>query len=137
MIFKTLDKLDSYKAYASIPIRIIFFLYLILAIKAEVYLPANAEKFGESLAEMGIPASTLMGYIASYGLFMAHILIVIGWKVRFAAVIEVIYFLVAVFVYHVSAGHGISKTMPASVMLAMSIFLLIHRAGKSSIDEGI
>ncbi len=137
MILKILGKLNTYKAYATIPIRFIFFLYLILAIKAEVYLPSNAEKFGENLAGMGIPASTLMGYLASYSIFIAHILIIIGWKVRFAAAIEIIYFMVAVFVYHVPKDHGISETMPASVMLAMSLFLLFNGAGKPSFDESI
>ena len=135
MIFNTLNKLEKLKEYAPVPIRIIFLLYFILAVKAQVYLPSNAEKFGENLAVMGIPFASFMGYIATYSLFIAHLMIVIGFKVRLAAIPEIIYFLVAVFVYHVPEGHGISQTMPASVMLAMSIFLLLNGAGKPSVDE--
>ena len=137
MIFKTLKKLDKVKDYAPITIRLIFFLYFILAIKGQVYLPTNAEKFGDNLADMGIPLASFMGYLATYSIFISHIMVVIGFKTRVAAIPEVIYFLVAVFVYHVPEGHGISQTMPASVMLAMSIFLLLNGAGKPSIDEGI
>ena len=137
MILKTLEKLDRIKDYAPVAIRIIFLLYFILALKAQVYLPSNAEKFGENLAGMGIPFAPFMGYLATYSIFVAHLMVVIGFKVRLAAIPEVICFLVAVFGYHVAEGHGISKTMPASVMLAMSLFLLLNGAGKPSLDEGV
>ncbi len=137
MIFKTLDKLARFKQYAPICIRFIFFLYLILAVKAQVYLPSNVEKFSENLGGMGFPFPLFFAYLASWSVFIAYILVTLGWKVRLAAVPLVIYFSVAVFVYHVPAAHGISKTMPATVMLAMSLFLLLNGAGKLSIDEGI
>jgi len=51
-IFKAVDKLERFKDYAPIGIRFIFFLYLILAIKAQSFLPGNIEKFASNLAEM-------------------------------------------------------------------------------------
>ncbi len=86
---------------------------------------------------MHFPAPLFFTYLASWSIFIAYVLETLGWKVRLAAIPLVIYFLVAAFVYHVPAGHGIGKTMPASVMLAMSLFLLFNGAGKLSIDEGV
>ena len=137
MIFRTLEKLEKFKAYAPVGIRMIFLLYFILAIKAKVYLPTTIEKFSESIAGMGLPAPLVLAYLGSWSLLIAYVMIIIGYKVRLAAVPVVIYFLVAVFGFHVASGHGISQTMSATVLLVMAIFLLLHGAGKPSVDEGL
>ncbi len=137
MILKTLNKLEKYKSYSPIFIRIIFLLYFILAVKAEVYTPSVIEKFAESLVKINIPAPIFFAYLGSWSVFVAYIMIIIGWKVRLAAIPVIIYFLVAVFLFHVNSGHGIRETMSATVLLVMGCFLLLNGAGKPSIDEGI
>ena len=137
MIFRFLDNLEKFKPYAPVGIRLVFLLYFILAIKAKVYLPDTIEKFSESLSGMGLPAPLFFAYLGSWSLLIAYIMIVIGYKVRLAAVPVVIYFLIAVFGFHVASGHGISQTMSATVLLVMAIFLLLNGAGKPSVDEGL
>lgn len=136
-IFNSIDKLERYKDYAPIGIRFVFFLYLILAIKAQSFLPSNIEKFAGNLAEMNWPIPLFLGYLGSWSVFVAYIMVVLGWKTRLASIPIVIYFLVAVFGFHVAKGHGISETMSATVLLIMGIFLLLNGAGKPSFDEGV
>ena len=136
-ILKSIDKLDRFKDYAPIGIRFVFFLYLILAIKAQSFLPSNIEKFASNLAEMNWLMPTFLAYLGSWSVFVGYIMVVLGWKTRLASIPIVIYFLVAVFGFHVAKGHGISETMSATVLLVMSIFLLLNGAGKPSIDEGL
>jgi len=132
-----LNKLGNYKDYAPIGIMFVFFLYLILAIKAQSFLPSNIEKFAENLADLNWPAPVILAYVGSWSVFLAYILIALGWKTRIACIPTVIYFLVAVFGFHIARGHGISDTMSATVLLVMSIFLLINGPGKPSVDEGL
>jgi len=136
-VFNKTDRLEKFKDYAPIGIRFVFLLYLILAIQHQSFLPSNIEKFAENLAEMNWPASTFLAYLGSWSVFIAYIFVVIGWKVRLASIPIVIYFLVAVFGFHMAKGHGISETMSATVLLMMSIFLLMNGGGKPSIDNGL
>ena len=135
-MLSSIDKLDRFKNYAPIGIRFIFFLYLILAFKAQSFMPSNIEQFASRLAKMNWPLPTLLAYVGSWSVFLGYILIVIGFKTRWACIPVVVYFLVAVFAFHVAQGHGISDTMSATVLLMSSLFLLINGAGKPSVDEG-
>jgi len=127
---------NKYKSYAPIPLRIIFLLYLISAIKARVYKPEILDAFAKQLDGLSFPVPQFFAYLGTFSLLMAYVMTIIGWKTKWAAIPMIIYFAIAILTYHLPEGHSIRSTMPALVLLAMSIFLLLNGAGKPSIDEG-
>jgi len=137
MINKMINRLDNWKGYAPLFLRFVFLLYFITAVKAKVFSPSVIEKFSEQLINLGFPAPLFFAYLGSWSVFICYFLIIIGWKTRLAAIPIIIYFLVAILSYHLPAGHGISKTMPATVLFVLGCFFLLNGAGKLSIDEGL
>ena len=122
------QQLEKKKAYAPIFLRIVFLLYFITATKAQVFTPSVIEKFSEQLVNLGFPAPLFFAYLGSWSVYVCSFLIIIGWKTRLAAIPIIIYFLVAILSYHLPAGHGISKTMPATVLFVLGCFFLLNGA---------
>jgi len=137
MINKIENRLKGLSGYAPLFLRFVFLLYFIMAIKAQVFRPSVVEKFSEQLINLGFPAPLFFAYLGSWSVFLCYFLIIIGWKTRLAAIPIIIYFLVAILSYHLPAGHGISKTMPATVLFVLGCFFLLNGAGKFSVDEGL
>lgn len=137
MITKAINQLEKVKAYAPVFLRIIFLLYFITSLKAQVYLPSVIEPFSERLAGLGFPMPLFFAYLGSWSVFIAYILIIVGWQTRLAAIPIIIYFAVAILTYHIPKGHGISETMSATVLFVLGCFFLLNGAGKPSIDEGV
>ena len=131
-----LSSVEKYKSYASVPIRIIFAFYLYTALKARVYNPDVLHAFGEQLHGLSFPFPIFFAHLGTWSLLLAYVMVLIGWKVRLAAVPMIIYFGVAIMTYHLPEGHSIRQTMPALALMMMSIFLFINGAGKPSLDEG-
>lgn len=137
MILNKLNQLDKFKDYAPVFLRFIFLLYLITAVKAQVFMPSVVEKFSEQLINLGFPAPLFFAYLGSWSVFVAYILIIIGWQTRLAAIPIIIYFAVAILTYHLPEGHGIRQTMPATVLFVLGCFFLLNGAGKPSVDKGV
>ena len=129
--------LNRFKPYASIFPRIIFLLYLISAIRANVLSPSVIEKFSVQLINLHFPVPLFMAYLGTWTVFVGYILLVIGWKTRWAALPIIIYFAVAILTYHLPEGHSIRQTMPATVLLLMGFYMLVNGAGRPSIDQGL
>ncbi len=122
--------------YAPAFLRIIFAIYLYLSIKAEVYTSVALTGYGENLTKLGMPYGNILAYISTFSMFICYTLLVIGYKAKWAAVPVIINFVVAIVYGHVLTGHTISKALPATVLLVLSIFILLNGPGKPSIDEG-
>jgi putative oxidoreductase len=123
--------------YAPIFLRMVFALYLYLALKAGVYTSVAHDKFASNLAGLGLPASSLLAYISTWSMLIAYTLISIGWFTRLAAIPVVINFIVALVWGHLLTGHEISKAISAIVLLVLGIFFLLNGPGKPSVDEGL
>lgn len=95
------------------------------------------EKFSENLKGLGFPLPLAFAFVGTWMVLIGYVLVVIGWKTKWAAIPVVIYFGVAVFVYHVPEGHGLSKMMAALAPMMMGLFFMLHGAGKPSVDEGV
>jgi putative oxidoreductase len=68
---------------------------------------------------------------------ICYVLIIIGFKTRYAAIPVIINFAVAVIWGHIIPGHPISKAIAATVLLVLGIFFLLNGPGKLSVDEGV
>lgn len=136
-MFKLLNKLEAIKDYASLVLRLVFLYYLITSISGGIYAPSYAEKFSENLTGLGFPIPLFFSYLGIWSVLIGYALIVVGYKVRLAAIPLIIYFAVALLSYHIPEGHGVKESFSAIVLLLLSCFLLINGAGKPSIDEGV
>jgi putative oxidoreductase len=125
------------KSLAPLFLRLIFAIYLFLALKAKVYLPSAVDKFAENLSGLGLPAATFLAYLGTYSVLISYLLLVIGFKTRWAAIPVIIYFLVAVVWGHIIPGHALGKMISAIVLLVLGIFFLLNGPGRPSVDEGV
>lgn len=136
-MFKLLNKLEAIKDYAPLVLRLVFLNYLITSVSSGIYAPSYAEKFSENLTGLGFPIPLFFSYLGIWSVLIGYALVVIGYKVRLAAIPLIIYFAVALSSYHIPEGHGVKESFSAIVLLLLSCFLLINGAGKPSIDEGL
>jgi putative oxidoreductase len=129
--------LEKYKPWAPVFLRIIFALYLYLAIKAGVYTNEAHNQYAENLDKIGLPASSFLAYLSTWSMLVCYFLITIGWFTRYAAIPVIINFIVAIVWGHILQGHLVSSAMAATVLLVLAIFFLLNGPGKPSVDEGI
>ncbi len=137
MIFKLLNKLEKFKAYAPLVLRLVFLYYLVTSLTSGIYKPSYAHKFAENLTGLGFSTPIFFAYLGIWSVLIGYTLITLGYKTRLATIPLIIYFAVALFSYHIPEGHGIKESFSAIVLLLLGIFFLINGPGKPSIDEGI
>lgn len=90
-------------------------------------------EFSEFLKATNFPAPTLCAVLSVYAQFICGILILIGYKTRFAAFILVFNFIVAIVMVH--SNDSIEAVTPALAMLFISLGLLFTGAGKWVIEK--
>ena len=93
--------------------------------------------YAEWLRSLGFPFPLLSAGLSAYGEFLGGIMLLLGWKTRWAAGVLIINFLLAVVVGHLATGDTYANTFPALVLLATSVFLLLNGPGKPSVDDGL
>jgi putative oxidoreductase len=127
----------KYSAYAPVFLRIVFALYLFLAVKAEVYSAQAHEEYAKNLSSLGLPVSDFLAYLSTWSMLICYFLIIIGWRTRYAAIPVIINFAVAIIWGHIIPGHPVAKATAALVLLVLGIFFLLNGPGKPSVDEGV
>lgn len=90
-------------------------------------------EFSEFLKANHFPAPTFCAVLSVYAQFICAILILVGYKTRFAAAILTFNFIVAITMVHLS--HSIERMTPALAMLFVSIALLFTGSGKYAIEK--
>ncbi|GAA4447969.1 hypothetical protein GCM10023189_05100 [Nibrella saemangeumensis] len=93
--------------------------------------------YAEWLKSLGFPFPIVSATLSAYAEFVGAILIVIGFKTRWAGAILAINFAFALLFGHLAIGDTYKNTFPALNLFAMSIFLLLNGPGKPSVDEGL
>lgn len=135
ILMKDLDLLfKDKKDYAAIFIRLIVGIHLIIGVQDNILSWDQMIEFSDFLAHFGFPFALLSAIISVYAQFICAVLYVIGWKVRYAALVMIVNFMVALLMVHVG-NDGYREMFPALVMLSGSLFILFNGAGKLSLDE--
>ncbi|WP_080241066.1 DoxX family protein [Spirosoma rigui] len=130
--------LDRFRAYAPFLLRLAFACELFDAAGHTALHPAEGiPGYASWLTDLGFPFPTLSAVLSAYTEFLGALLMVIGWKTRWAALFLTINFMLAVVVAHLATADTYKNSFPAINLLAMSIFLLLNGSGKPSIDEGL
>ena len=128
-----LEFFDRYRDYAALFIRLVVGFHLVYGTQDNVFSYARMEEFADFLAARGVPFPLFAAFLSAYAQFVCGILFVLGAFVRPAALVMVINFVAALFIAH--RGDTYPRTFPALMMLSAALFLLLHGAGRPSVDE--
>jgi putative oxidoreductase len=90
-------------------------------------------EFSAFLNQNGFPAPTFCAVLSVYAQFIAAVLILIGYKTRFAAAVLVFNFIVAITMVHLS--HTIERMTPALAILFVSGALFFLGAGRYAVER--
>lgn len=130
-----LSLLEKYKEYGVIFVRLAVGFHLIYGTQDNVLSLARMEEFAGFLAARGVPLPLFSAFLSAYAQFACGVLFVAGAATRYAAAVMVINFIAALFIAHV--GDTYPNAFPALMMLAAACFLLLHGAGRLSIDSAL
>ena len=90
-------------------------------------------EFRDFLHQFGFPVPLASAVISVYGQFIAAILVILGLKIRYAALVLIVNFTIA---WLMVDRHGSIETMtPALAILFCAILFLFQGGGKFSLDK--
>ena len=90
-------------------------------------------EFSKFLSAQGFPVPTASAVISVYAQFVGGLLILIGYKIRFASAIIAVNFVVALLMVHLH--DSIEGMTPALAMLFGALTFLFCGPGKYSVDK--
>ena len=132
MLLTFFNSLDRYREYGALFIRLAAASMLVYGTQDNIFSDARMLEFRDFLAARNVPAPLFAAHLSVYAQFICGILYALGAFVRPAASVMVINFIAAILIAHLDTPF--QSTFPALMMLASSLFLLLHGAGKPSID---
>lgn len=128
-----LSRLEKYKEYGVIFIRLIVGFHLVYGTQDNVFSYARMEEFAGFLHLRGVPLPLFSAFLSAYAQFVCGILFILGAATRWAALPMIINFIAALVIAHV--GDTYPNAFPALMMLAAACFFLLHGAGRLSVDD--
>lgn len=130
--------MEKLRPYAPFLLRLAFGYELFDAAGHTALHPAEGiPGYADWLKSLSFPFPIVSATLSAYTEFIGAILMVIGFKTRWAAAALAINFALAILVGHVAIDDTYKNTFPALNLFAMSVFLLLNGPGKPSIDEGV
>ena len=128
------DWLDARREYGMIFFRFIIGFHLVYGTADNVFNWQRMLEFRDFLASSGTPWPLAAAIVSAWAQFLCGLLFIIGAAVRPAALMMIINFLCALLIAHRSGGYPPAAL--ALIMLFSSIGLMVHGAGRLSIDHG-
>lgn len=125
--------MEKWKDYADLPIRLSVGFHLIYGTIDNVVSWERMLEFRDFLEAHGMMMPLAAAIASVYAQLICGVLFVVGYHVRWAAVIMIFNFLVAIILVHM--GDSYPSTYPAISMLAGSLFLLLYGSGRYSLDS--
>jgi len=96
---------------------------------------ARMQEFVGFLAQFGFPAPQLLAPLSVYAQFICGALLVLGLLTRWAGLVMLFNFLVAIFMVH--WGQDFRGQWPALILVFLSLYFALRGAGRLSIDRMI
>lgn len=127
-----LSALDRYRDVGTLVLRLAVAGVLVYGTQDNVFHTEHMLAFRDFLAQNGFPFPHLSAYLSAFAQFICGLLLFAGLLTRWAALVMVINFVVALAMVHV--GLPFSANMAPLLMLAGSVFLFLHGAGSVSVD---
>ena len=124
-MFERVNKfLDTHKDFAEVFIRLILGFHLIYGTQDNIFSWDRMLEFSEFLTNFGFPIPLVSAVVSVYAQFICGIFFILGYQVRFAAVIMIGNFIIALLMVH--TGDTYPGAFPAIMMLAGSFYLLFN-----------
>lgn len=117
---------------ADLPIRLSIGFHLIYGTQDNVFSWDRMLEFSEFLHAFGFPFPLVSAIVSVYAQFLCGLLFIIGWKIRWAGIVMVINFVIAIFAVHLEDAYP--SIFPAISMLAGSLFLILYGQGWFTLD---
>ncbi len=130
-----LSGLEKYKEYGVIFIRLAVGFHLVYGTQDNVFSNARMEEFAAFLSARGVPFPLFAAFLSAYAQFVCGLLFIVGLATRHAAAVMIINFVAALVIAHLRDAYP--SKFPALMMLAAACFLLLHGAGKLSVDGAL
>jgi putative oxidoreductase len=106
---------------------------LLYGVLDNVFSWSRMQEFRDFLQLFHFPMPLVSAVVSVYAQATAGVLILIGWKIRWAALLMIVNFLVALLVVH--RGQTVEQMTPALAMMAGSLLFLFTGAGRYSADR--
>ena len=129
----SLQNFDRHREYGPLFVRLIVGFHLVYGTADNVFSYARMTEFAHFLGERGVPFPLFSAFLSAYAQFLCGLLYLVGAAVRPAAVVMIINFIAALVIAHRVGGYPPAAL--ALIMLFSSIFLLLHGAGRVSVDR--
>jgi putative oxidoreductase len=114
-------------------LRLFIGLRLIYGVQDNVLSWEHMTRFSDFLQQFHFPIPLVCAVISVYAQLIAGIMVILGWGIRYAAIILIINFLVALVMVHRSQPIE-AMTAPMAILFSAILFLF-HGAGRISIDR--
>lgn len=126
---------ERLRAFGPLVLRVVLGAHLIHGTQDNVFSWARMLEFRDFLAAQGFPVPLLSAIVSVAAQFLAGACYLLGWQVRFAALVMLVNFTVALAGVHL--GHPYAAWFPAWVMWAGSLALFFTGAGACALDRRI
>ena len=108
---------------------------IIYGVQDNVFSSAHMNEFAGFLAQYGFPFPPVSAYLSVYAQLIGGILIIIGWKTKWATLLLTINFMLAVVFVHFVNGDSFEATTPALALLTISLALFFAGPGKFALER--
>lgn len=126
---------ETYKSLALLLIRLAFGIRLIYGVIDNVLSWERMLEFEAFLSANGFPLPLVSAIVSVYLQLVAGISWVIGYQLKYSAILMIGNFLVALVGFHILQGDSYLNTAPAIHLLCISILLLATGPGKYALDK--
>ena len=114
-------------------LRLFIGLRLIYGVIDNVFSWHKMLEFRDFLQQFSFPFPLVCAVVSVYAQFLAGLAIILGWKIRLAALLMIINFLVALIMIH--RNQSVEAMTPALAILFCCILFLFQGAGRMAIDK--
>lgn len=129
--FKVVNLL-AYKGIGLLLMRLFIGTRLIYGVLDNVFHWERMKEFEAFLGQFHFPFPLLCAVVSVYAQLIAGLMILLGWKIRWAAAVMVFNFVVALVMVH--RGQSFEQITAPLAMLAGSLLFLFEGAGPLSVD---
>ncbi|WP_170283954.1 DoxX family protein [Flagellimonas olearia] len=125
--------LDKNRDIGIVLLRLFVSIRIILGVLDNVFHWEHMIVFRDFLGKFHFPYPLVGAIISVYAQFIAGLLVLMGFRIRFAAFILIINFIIALFMVHLN--DSLESMTPAMALLFCCIVLLFYGSDKYSIDR--
>jgi putative oxidoreductase len=124
--------LDRNKDVGILLLRLFIGARLVYGVVDNVFSSEHMIKFRNFLQHFHFPMPLVSAIVSVYAQLIAGLMFIFGWKIRYAAILMIINFLVAIISVHLN--DSVEQMTPALAVLFSSLLFLFQGAGRYSLD---